>query len=152
MWMAILAVVSLIGRGSLAPDFERTGVAVTALGMNGLLSMPSAIARLAGMPEMAWNIRNGDRSRTHTSRATRAVARANALLSGTLPQKILCCSETARRIRAAASRAELGELGRQRTSREFELDAVISRYESAFREMVHGACPGKNESIGSCAE
>lgn len=122
-----LAVVSLTGRGSMATEFESAGAAVTALGMTGALSLPAAVARLArrlrawrpqlvstwmyhadlvgglaariaGPRAVAWNIRNSDLSSAHTSRATRAVVRANALLSGTLPRKILCCSDTARRI------------------------------------------------------
>lgn len=122
-----LAVVSLIDDGELAPEFERLGVPVTSLGMRGPASLPGAIrrlarhvrhwrpqlmstwmyhadlvgglaARLAGLPAVAWNIRNSDLSPEHTSRATRAVVKANARLSGILPRKILCCSETARRI------------------------------------------------------
>jgi glycosyltransferase involved in cell wall biosynthesis len=55
-------------------------------------------AKLAGVSAIAWNIRNSDLSSAHSRRTTRAVVRANALLSGTLPGKILCCSDTARRI------------------------------------------------------
>src|SRR5690606_26895230 len=40
-----------------------------------------------------------------------------------------------------AELAELGERGRQRAHREFELGAVASRYEAVFREMVHGTQP-----------
>lgn len=121
-----LTVVSLTERGELASAFERAGADVVALGMRGLLSLPGAVARLAreirtrrpqlmstwmyhadlvgglaarlaGLPAVAWNIRHSDLSSAHTSLATRAVMRTNALLSGTLPKKILCCSETARR-------------------------------------------------------
>src|SRR5690606_29982961 len=125
-----IGVVSLGTRGNLAAEFERAGAPVVALGMRGLWSMPAAVARLArhvrswrpqvmntwmyhadlvgglaarlaGLPAVAWNIRNSDLSAAHTSRATRAVVRTSALLSGTLPAKILCCSDTARRIHVA---------------------------------------------------
>jgi len=123
----VLAVVSLAERGSMAEEFERAGASVSALGMSGPASLPGAItrlarhvrnwrpqvmstwmyhadfvgglaAKLAGLTAVAWNIRNSDLSREHTGRATRAVVKANARLSGILPRKILCCSETARRI------------------------------------------------------
>lgn len=125
-----LAVVSLTGRGALAWEFEQAGATVTALDMRGPFALPGAVARLArqvrawrpqvmstwmyhadlvgglaarlaGLRAVAWNIRNSDLARAHTSRSTRLVVRANALLSGTLPAKILCCSDTARRIHVA---------------------------------------------------
>lgn len=121
-----LTVASLTQRGALASEFEQVGADVIALGMRGPLSLPGAVARLArevrarrpqlmstwmyhadlvgglaarlaGLPAVAWNIRHGDLSPAHTSLATRAVVRTNALLSSMLPKKILCCSETARR-------------------------------------------------------
>lgn len=125
-----LAVVSLSERGSLAPEFEAAGAQVTALGMTGLASLPRAVgrlrrymrawrpqlastwmyhadlvgglaARLAGNVPVAWNIRNSDLSSRYTSRATRSLVRANALLSGVMPARILCCSQTARDIHVA---------------------------------------------------
>jgi len=126
-----LAVVSLAKRGALACEFEQAGAEVSALGMRGLQSTPAAIARLVhrirawrpqlmstwmyhadllgglaarltGLPPVAWNIRYGGLLNPQINRATRVVIRTNALLSGTLPKKILCCSEAARRIHVEA--------------------------------------------------
>ena len=58
-------------------------------------------ARLAGIDAVAWNIRNSDLSRASSSRSTRMVVRANALLSRRLPRRILCCSERAMQIHVA---------------------------------------------------
>lgn len=125
-----LAVVSLTGRGEMAPLFEDAGIPASALHMRGLASLPGAVvrlareirrwrpqvvntwmyhadlvgglaARLAGLDAIAWNIRNSDLSAAHTSRATRAVVRASALVSGIVPRRILCCSENAKRIHVA---------------------------------------------------
>jgi glycosyltransferase involved in cell wall biosynthesis len=125
-----MSVVSLTGRESMAADFEALGIPVLALGMRGVSSIPGAIlrlgrhlrtvapdvvstwmyhadlvgglaARLAGIRAVAWNIRNSDLSPAGSSRATRLVVWLNARLSRVLPQAILCCSTTARRIHVA---------------------------------------------------
>lgn len=132
-----LAVVSLAGYGALAPEVEAFGIPLTILGMKGISSLPAALwrlsryirewkptvvstwmyhadlvgglaARIAGVRSVAWNIRHSDLPPAQTKRATRAVARANALLSGVVPRRILCCSESARRIHVALGyKAEL---------------------------------------------
>lgn len=49
----------------------------------------------------------------------------------------------------SAARIELGERRRLRASQEFELGAAASRYESVFREMIHGPQPGRMRHGGS---
>ena len=121
-----VAVVSLTTRGEMAEEFERAGAAVFAL-VSGLTSLALAplrliarirswrpdvvstwmyhsdlmgglAARLAGVPAVAWNIRNSDLAVNSSSRITRAVVRFNARLSNQVPRVVLCCSMTAKRI------------------------------------------------------
>jgi glycosyltransferase involved in cell wall biosynthesis len=57
----------------------------------------SIAARLAGVERIAWNIRAGELSR-EAKMTTRGAMRLCAMLSGWLPQAIVCCSEAARAI------------------------------------------------------
>ncbi len=53
-------------------------------------------ARLAGSPPVVWGIRHTVATSRALKPATYAVARLNAMLSNTLPQKIVCVAEAAR--------------------------------------------------------
>ena len=55
-------------------------------------------ARLAGGCAVGWCIRNSTLDPSQTRRSTRLVARACALLSRRVPDRILTCSEVARRV------------------------------------------------------
>jgi glycosyltransferase involved in cell wall biosynthesis len=54
-------------------------------------------ARLAGSPPVVWGLHQTVTGRKALKPATYAVARLNAILSKTLPRKIVCCSEATRR-------------------------------------------------------
>ncbi|MGH8526003.1 MAG: glycosyltransferase, partial [Gammaproteobacteria bacterium] len=58
-------------------------------------------ARLAGVPAVAWCIHNSTLAPADTKRQTLAVVKANAFLSHRVPDRILCCSEAARKIHVA---------------------------------------------------
>lgn len=55
-------------------------------------------ARMAGVPAVGWTIRNSNLSPDSSKLLTIAVARACALASRWVPDRILCCSEVARQI------------------------------------------------------
>jgi len=58
-------------------------------------------ARLAGVPALAWCIRHSNLAPADNKSRTLAVVRANAFLSHRVPDRILCCSEVARKIHVA---------------------------------------------------
>lgn len=58
----------------------------------------SLAARLAGVRHIAWSLHNSNLSPTSSPRGTRAVARACARLSRSMPTAILSCSKRARDI------------------------------------------------------
>ena len=62
-------------------------------------------ARLAGVPALAWCIRHSNLAPAGNKRRTLAVVRANAFLSYRVPDRILCCSEVARKIHVACGYA-----------------------------------------------
>lgn len=55
-------------------------------------------ARLAGIKNVCWNIRNSDLSKSTSKKTTHAVVRLSALLSWYVPARILCCSVAARQL------------------------------------------------------
>jgi glycosyltransferase involved in cell wall biosynthesis len=55
-------------------------------------------ARLAGRAPVVWGIRNSNLDLLQSKRSTRWTVRTCAFLSNRLPQRIVSCSETARRI------------------------------------------------------
>lgn len=55
------------------------------------------VARAAGVRRIVWNVRNSGAALDRLSARTRLIVRLNAWLSHWIPQRILCCSETARR-------------------------------------------------------
>ena len=118
-----LHVLSLRSQGEIGPRLQAAGVPVEAFGLSGPRSLVAFMrlvrrlrqldphvaqtflyhgdligglaARIASVGVVAWNIRNAG-SAWHTMRwPTRAVIRACALLSGRIPDRIVCCSETA---------------------------------------------------------
>ncbi|MGH9957535.1 MAG: glycosyltransferase [Pyrinomonadaceae bacterium] len=58
-------------------------------------------ARLARVPALAWCIRHNNLAPDLNKAQTLAVIRANAFLSHRVPDRILCCSEAARKIHVA---------------------------------------------------
>ncbi len=65
-------------------------------------------AKMAGVPQVVWNIRQGNLDRDKNKRLTRWVAKACGLLSTRLPDRIVCNSENA----AAAHQAAGYDAGR----------------------------------------
>ena len=61
----------------------------------------SLIARLAGKKVVIWGIHNSNLDPAKTAMTTRLVARACAMLSGTIPRKIISCSEEGVRVHTA---------------------------------------------------
>jgi len=123
-------VISLTTIGDVGKRIQNLGISVEALGMKAGLPNPLAIlklalklkglkpeivhtwmyhadlmgglaARLAGVPTLAWAIRNSTLDASKTKFATRAVVRTCALLSCRLPDRIISCSHTARDIHVA---------------------------------------------------
>lgn len=124
-------VISLTDKGEIGPRIEALGVPVEALGMRrGSLDLravwrltrrlrelqPDVVhtwmyhadliggisARLAGIRRLSWCIRNSDLDPAKSKPATRAVVKLNALLSGVLPARIVCCAESALQVHAQA--------------------------------------------------
>lgn len=59
------------------------------------------MARLAGNRSVIWGIHNSNLDRDKTAMTTRLTARACAMLSGNIPQKIISCAEESSRIHIA---------------------------------------------------
>lgn len=122
-------VVSLTDKGEIGPRIEALGVPVEALGMRrGGLDIgacwrlsrrlrelrPDVVhtwmyhadliggvaARLTGIRALSWCIRNSDLDPAKSKASTRAVVKLNALLSGMLPARIVCCAESALEVHA----------------------------------------------------
>ena len=121
-------VISLTSLGEIGPRIQALGIPVEVLGMRpGRLPSPITFARLvqrlkaikpdvvhtwmyhadlvgglaarlAGVPTIAWNIRQSNLSRDHTKWSTRAVAHLCAKASRWIPDRIVCNSQTARAI------------------------------------------------------
>lgn len=120
-------VVSLMDGGKYGPLLEASGVSVVCLGMpQGRLTLaglwqlwrffrrerPDAIqtwmyhgdlvggvvARLTGMRQIFWGIRNSILASGKSRRSTIIIARLNAWLSSCIPKKIICCAERAREV------------------------------------------------------
>jgi len=118
-------VISLTDRGVMAERLEAAGVPVRTLGMRpgvpnpiriaqlaGLIkaSKPSVVqtwmyhadllgglaARLAGSPPVVWGIHHSNLEPGQNRRMTIMTARACAKISGSIPTKIICCSEASR--------------------------------------------------------
>jgi glycosyltransferase involved in cell wall biosynthesis len=122
-------VISLTTPGPIGDRLEALGVPVQALGMRPGSPDPRAVlrlagwlrdnppalvqtwmyhadlvggiaARLAGPAPVIWGIRNSNLDVVHSRRSTRWTVRVCALLSRWVPDRIVSCSETARRIHA----------------------------------------------------
>ncbi len=118
-------VISLTTSGEIGPRIAALGIPVEAMGITPGLpnpihlyrliekirrERPDAVstwmyhadllgglaARLAGVSAVGWGIRNGNLDRDKTKRMTRVVARLCAVLSHSVPRRILACSEAAR--------------------------------------------------------
>ena len=63
--------------------------------------MGGVAARLAGVSTLAWCIRHSNLATTNNRPQLLAVVKANAFLSHWLPDRILCCSEAARKTHVA---------------------------------------------------
>lgn len=120
-------VISLTTLGEIGPRIQALGIPVETLGMQPGAPSPLAFfrlvrriktlkpnvvhtwmyhadflgglaARLAGVPALAWGIRNSNLDRDKTKLLTRAVVGACARISEWVPDRILSCSEAARQI------------------------------------------------------
>ena len=67
--------------------------------------MGGVAARLARVPALAWCIRHSNLAPADNKSQILAVVRANAFLSHRVPDRILCCSEAARKIHVACGYA-----------------------------------------------
>lgn len=123
-------VISLTTLGELGPRIAALGIPVDAMGMKPGLPSPSGFfrlvrllkrvkpdvvhtwmyhadllgglaARLAGVPSVAWCIRNSNLDKDKTKFSTRAVVCLCAALSRWVPTRVLSCSETARQVHVA---------------------------------------------------
>jgi glycosyltransferase involved in cell wall biosynthesis len=122
-------VVSMMELGPVGEKIRTLGVPVRSLGMQQGKPSPLALARLAqwlkrdkpdviqtwmyhadllgslaaklvGNIAISWNIRHSDLSGKESKRLTHLTARLCAPLSRWAPQKIVCCSESARKVHA----------------------------------------------------
>jgi glycosyltransferase involved in cell wall biosynthesis len=122
-------VISLTDRGVIGEKIERIGVRVSTLNMprgrpslggivrltGRLRRLPPAIvhcwmyhgnligglsARFAGQRAVIWGIRSSNLDEIGNRRSTRWTVKAGAILSSSLPQKIVSCSEVALKIHA----------------------------------------------------
>jgi glycosyltransferase involved in cell wall biosynthesis len=117
----LVEVISLSKRGSLADKIEKSGIIVTSLDINPQLPNPlklasllfrlwsfnpdlvqtwmyhadffgGGIARLAGIKNIVWNIRNGTLNRKHLKFTTNIIIKLSSLFSTVIPKKIVSCS------------------------------------------------------------
>lgn len=120
-------VISLTTLGEIGPRIQALGIPVESLGMQPRVPSPLSFfrlvrrlktltpdvvhtwmyhadlvgglaARLAGVPTVAWGIRNGGLDRDQSKLSTRVVVGACARLSRWVPDRILSCSEVARQV------------------------------------------------------
>jgi glycosyltransferase involved in cell wall biosynthesis len=123
-------VISLTGDGDLGAAMREAGVPVESLGAS-IASAPIALARLSGrlralrpdivqtflyhgdlvgglaarlarVPAVVWNVRNSGMQWGEMKPTTRVAIRACAMLSGVVPDRIVCCSRAATLRHAAA--------------------------------------------------
>ncbi len=123
-------VVSMIPAGKVAEKLRALGIPVTSLNMRQRSPNPIALldlvrllrrlkpdvvhtwmyhadlmggiaARLARVPALAWCIRQSNLAPAHNKRQTLAVVKTNAFLSHRIPDRIVCCSESARDVHVA---------------------------------------------------
>ncbi len=124
------AVISLRGDGVIGERIRALGIGVRCLNMHpGIPNLPAwwrlvewlrdfrpqvvqtwmyhadllggLAARFVGQRSVIWNIRNSTLDDTHTRRSTRLVVRMLALLSGSIPWRIVSCSAQAAAIHQA---------------------------------------------------
>ncbi len=122
-------VVSLTDRGKYGPMLEAAGIPVSTIGLpRGKVTLagfrrlrrmiaelrPDAVqtwmyhanllgglaARLAGVHNVVWGIHHTTLDPQHSRRSTILVARACALLSRSIPRRIVCCAERSRQVHA----------------------------------------------------
>jgi len=122
-------VIVLTDLGPMATSIQAGGVRVRALGMKRGVANPVRLprlvswlrksrphvvqtwmyhadlvgglaAKLAGVSGIVWNIRHGELRPGTVKRHTICAARACALLSNRLPNRIVCCSQTSRKFHA----------------------------------------------------
>ena len=120
-------VISLTTMGEIGPRIAALGIQVRSLGMTSGFPSPSSFLGLiwlikkfkpdivntwlyhadllgglagwlAGVPAIAWNIRNSNLDRDKTRWGTRLVVYVCAAISHWVPKKVLSCSEAARRV------------------------------------------------------
>lgn len=123
-------VISMMGQGIYASRLQRIGCTVHCLNMprgritlRGLMAMHHClrtlqpdvvqtwmyhanlvgglIARLAGIRNIVWGIRQSNLDQDKNSRLTLLIIRVSARLSGWIPARIVCCSEHAMRLHRA---------------------------------------------------
>lgn len=123
-------VISLMDEGKYGPLLEEAGVVVHCLNMpagrvtfSGLYQLfklirklkpdvvqtwmyhadliGGIVARLAGIKNVFWNIRNSDLNRNHSTRKTIWVTKICARLSKTIPKRIVFCAERAVQVHGA---------------------------------------------------
>jgi glycosyltransferase involved in cell wall biosynthesis len=122
-------VVSLTGKGDMADRIESSGVAVHAMGMRRGVPDPRGVwnlrrvirehkpdiiqtwmyhadliggvaAKMAGKVPIVWNIRHSNLDPRENKKSTLWTAKACGLLSGKIPRRIVCCSESSRKVHA----------------------------------------------------
>jgi glycosyltransferase involved in cell wall biosynthesis len=127
-------VISLTTMGDIGPRIQALGIPVDAMGMSSRMPNPFTLirlarllkslapdvvhtwmyhadllggvaARLAGVGPIGWCIRHSDLDRGKTKLSTRVVVAACARVSGWVPDRILCCSEVARKVHVASGYA-----------------------------------------------
>ena len=67
--------------------------------------MGGVAARRAGVPALAWGVHHSNLAPGDNKSRTSAIVRANAFLSHRVPDRILCCSEVARKVHVACGYA-----------------------------------------------
>lgn len=120
-------VISLTSGGGVAEEIRMLGLQVKVLNMSGVIRGVKAIydllkiirnykpsiiqtwmyhadliggivARLLGIKNVVWNIRNGSLSKGKSTKSTILIMRVSAFLSGVVPKKIITCSYDAMNI------------------------------------------------------
>lgn len=123
-------VISLVGLGEIGPFIQAQGIPVHALGMSRGVPNPLMVlrlakllrqlqpdvvhtwmyhadllgglaARLAGADRVIWGIHHSNLSKTENKRSTLLVVKTCALLSRSVPARILLCSQRAKEVHAA---------------------------------------------------
>lgn len=89
-------------------------------------------AKAIGVPHVLWNIRHTDHDRKTTKLMTRVITKACAWLSSSVPDRIVCCAQSAKEVHVAAG-YKLEKFVIIPNGYDFEFYAIDAEARASFR-------------------